>query len=1228
MRRFLSAAIILLIFAQFLAILPIGGQPVPVGDTVQSNPFESNPTAGSTVGSPTGGFTGTVDNAKDGDFGSNINWRIGGGTQGATVGVEMTPFENSPPAGTFTIGWVDLKVNYKASATTNDQYRIIYKVGSGGTWQPLQDWISGASAKFDYNGAQDERCWSNVAEPDNGVWDWTDIGNVYFRVETMRTDTTEDSILNRFYLHEVWLTIYEGAYPGPGTTVSIQPPVVGGLGMGSSFFIDVFVTGVSNMHGFQFKINYDESILMGVDYFAYNPFILAAPSELSSNGTFLYVKPPGADGFTNRISQWTVHGTDPYLDAEDYPTDYVNTATTDAQIGDFCFVPISMMFSKRVYLEINAMNVNPTGDDAVEIWLYDEGTSNYVNVGTITPDAGAPSWKGTGDLQSILGTVDKINNAKVYLVKKTVGSEDDIVVDAMRLWIPETGYARVAFSSYMSDSIGFTGSEPVVRIYFMVDADGTSLLHISKSLLSNTVGEPITHTLNDGIFATTPVHDVAVINVEVNATQVMPGGYVEVNVTVANQGTFFETFDVTAYNDSTPIGSPQTVTNLGLGLTETLSFDWDTTGVAVGLYQVKAVASTVSGETETDDNTFIDGMVLVGKHDIAVTDVTRIYYNATSGEYVAVSPSVQYLNVTQGEKVYANVTVANLGTFSETFKVTAFYWNTWEASPDRTIIIGTNASVSLDAGVSQTLNYTWNTIGVKFERPYITPQGRTVYPNISYCDVRANLTMVPYEKGSDYDFTADNVRINNWVNVTRSAPKANFDIDKIKPYVGEPVEFAARLSQTPKGTTLTWFWWDFGDGVIEKYQVGVNTTLPHAAKHSYATAGHYRVNLTVFNNAGINDTYSAPAPPNYVTAYARNIDVLKVVPNATIAVIGEIVPVDVTVKNAGGQTENEIHLALYYNNTMITKSKIIGLGNGSSNTTRFMWNTTGLSPGIYTVKVIAGNVTLQPLQYEINLTDNTLTYSGVVTLFEAPIVSFTHGPAKPYVSQPVSFNASSTIDPDSVSGTLPHGNITSYVWDFGDGSTAAFVRGTNLTVTVQHAYAVHGTYIVNLTVTDNDGFSRSKVQNVTVYIRDLSVYSVEVSVGSVTAGETVTISVTVLNKGELPDSFEVAVKSSRDGGPDEDIDSADVTNLAAGGFTTVTFDWDTSGWAAGAHTIKAFVDSDWDRDVADNSGVDGVVNISAPTNWLLYGGIIAVVAVVVVAVAVYFLKFRKKSKAP
>jgi PKD repeat protein len=83
-----------------------------------------------------------------------------------------------------------------------------------------------------------------------------------------------------------------------------------------------------------------------------------------------------------------------------------------------------------------------------------------------------------------------------------------------------------------------------------------------------------------------------------------------------------------------------------------------------------------------------------------------------------------------------------------------------------------------------------------------------------------------------------------------------------------------------------------------------------------------------------------------------------------------------------------------------------------------------------------------------------------------PVASFAISPAEPGVGQPVHLNASAS---KAVAGRT----ITTYAWDFGDGSSGSGV-------TVSHVYTAPGSYGILLKVTDNLGRTGTQVQTVTV----------------------------------------------------------------------------------------------------------------------------------------------------
>jgi PKD repeat protein len=106
-------------------------------------------------------------------------------------------------------------------------------------------------------------------------------------------------------------------------------------------------------------------------------------------------------------------------------------------------------------------------------------------------------------------------------------------------------------------------------------------------------------------------HDVMVVSISESHSTVSVGDTVTITVKVGNEGSNPESFSVTAYYDSTSTGLAQSVTNLAVDQNRTLTFQWNTADVAEGTYRIKAVAETLSGETNTDNNTMLGGTVTV-----------------------------------------------------------------------------------------------------------------------------------------------------------------------------------------------------------------------------------------------------------------------------------------------------------------------------------------------------------------------------------------------------------------------------------------------------------------------------------------------------------------------------------------------------------------------------------------------------------------------------------------
>jgi hypothetical protein len=194
--------------------------------------------------------------------------------------------------------------------------------------------------------------------------------------------------------------------------------------------------------------------------------------------------------------------------------------------------------------------------------------------------------------------------------------EDQVNATAGTYWI--------AFAC-MYPAPTFNGSGTVFTITFQIiyqpvqpqpDANVTLHLYSSTSSspdLSNNIGQPIPHSTQDGtviLYTLAASHDVAVTNLTAYKTVVGQGYTSNITVTVANQGNYAETFNVTAYANSTVIATIANIT-LASGDSVVQIIVWNTTGFAYSNYTLKAVADNVPGETDMADNNFTGGWVFV-----------------------------------------------------------------------------------------------------------------------------------------------------------------------------------------------------------------------------------------------------------------------------------------------------------------------------------------------------------------------------------------------------------------------------------------------------------------------------------------------------------------------------------------------------------------------------------------------------------------------------------------
>ena len=128
--------------------------------------------------------------------------------------------------------------------------------------------------------------------------------------------------------------------------------------------------------------------------------------------------------------------------------------------------------------------------------------------------------------------------------------------------------------------------------------------------------------------------------------------------------------------------------------------------------------------------------------------------------------------------------------------------------------------------------------------------------------------------------------------------------------------------------------------------------------------------------------------------------------------------------------------------------------NGTGETTNHSFT----DDGIYTVTLTVTD--------DDDLQDTIST--NVTVLNRSPVASFSESATTVLTDSIIDFNASSSYDSD--------GSIVIYFWIFGDG------QNTTGMIT-QHAYVDDGTYIVNLTITDDDSATDTTTSTITVINR-------------------------------------------------------------------------------------------------------------------------------------------------
>lgn len=166
-----------------------------VSSSYNSSATAHDPPSGITVTTPA--------NAYDGDLGTSAYF-----TYDANNGIfKIITFGTS----TGTITSVDLYVHCQVQAATDDQYSLGWDVGGV---SETTEWALSSTGR-----TLDTYVFSNLAEPNDGSWSWTDVQNFEVLWRTQKSGGPDGAYV---YVYEVWLQVNGYGFDATGMTADDQ----------------------------------------------------------------------------------------------------------------------------------------------------------------------------------------------------------------------------------------------------------------------------------------------------------------------------------------------------------------------------------------------------------------------------------------------------------------------------------------------------------------------------------------------------------------------------------------------------------------------------------------------------------------------------------------------------------------------------------------------------------------------------------------------------------------------------------------------------------------------------------------------------------------------------------------------------------------------------------------------------------------------------------------------
>jgi len=365
----------------------------------------------------------------------------------------------------------------------------------------------------------------------------------------------------------------------------------------------------------------------------------------------------------------------------------------------------------------------------------------------------------------------------------------------------------------------------------------------------------------------------------------------------------------------------------------------------------------------------------------------------------------------------------------------------------------------------------------------------------------------------------------------------------------------------------------------------------------------------------------------------RNIAILNVYAYPKTVYIGEIVNIDLTIKNKGKQTES-FQVSIFYNNTNLIKTAYVaGLLPNTNATLSFVWNTSALSSGYYQISAFA-----EPVSGEVHISDNTFK-NGIIEVLEPihDVAVLNVVPSSNIVRlgeilniTVVIKNKGNYVESFKVNLFYNETNILSHihVLDLQPNTTTVlnFILDTSSLYKGIFQFGASAEPVPGEIIVSDNTFVDDIVE-VKTPLHDVAILNVLPSNNKVYIGEIVKINVVVKNKGSFTESFQVVVYYNS-----SVIGTFLVSDLASNTEMTIVFNWTTANVAKGEYFISAFAEPvQNEENLLDNYLADGVVKIEVSPSgffalewvwWIL----LLIFLIMVILLLIWFYRRRKEKK--